>query len=179
MLLAHRKSKVQFQKVRHDEKQFKGGKKKKTCNDGTAEQKRKSLEKNDFNMKYVLWRKLQNGGCRRAETEARSPRSKTRERSHAGRESRAQASAEVLAGAIFGCHLSRPGHRRRLAFEGPGPSQAFYSLSSLQNEGQGGSGDLQATRLQADPILSADTSAAPFPDTKGCLVCLTVILGCK
>lgn len=69
--------------------------------------------------------------------------------------------------------------QRDAAFEGRGPSQAFYSLSSLQNEGQGGRGALQATRLQPDPILSADTMAAPFPDTEGCLAFLTVILGCK
>lgn len=46
--------------------------------------------------------------------EARSPWSKTREGSRPGRESRAQVSAEVLAGADPGCHLSRPGHRGSL-----------------------------------------------------------------
>lgn len=45
--------------------------------------------------------------------ESRSPWSKTREGGHTGRESRAQVSAEVLAGADPGCHLSRPGHRGR------------------------------------------------------------------
>ncbi|KAL0605992.1 hypothetical protein AAY473_022591, partial [Plecturocebus cupreus] len=34
-----------------------------------------------------------------------------------------------------------------------------------------------ADRLQPDPILSADTTAAPFPDTEGRLAFLTVILG--
>lgn len=40
----------------------------KSCNDGTAIQyKEKSLEKNDFNTKYVFRRKQCRGGCRRTE----------------------------------------------------------------------------------------------------------------
>lgn len=53
-------------------------------------------------------------GDRRVEAEARSPWSKTKEDGHAGRESWAQVSAEILTGADSGCVLSRPGHRGML-----------------------------------------------------------------
>ena len=117
MLLAHRITKEHFQKIQHYEKkkrQFKG---KMT---GTMELqcsiKKKSLGKNDFNMKYVLRGKQCSGGT----WESRASSQKAVERNQRGRprwrEVPAQAAAELLAGKSFS-GPSRFGHKGMLLLE--------------------------------------------------------------
>lgn len=57
------------------------------------------------------------GLCGRAEPEARSLWSKTKEDGHAGEKSLAQAAAELLAGKNFSHGLSRFGHKGMLLLE--------------------------------------------------------------
>lgn len=120
-----------------------------------------------------------NGGSRSAEAEARSPWSKIKKGHHAGRESWVQVSVEVVAGVDSECGPSRPGHRGMLLWKALAllrPSTPFPVFKTRVNK----AGEpCRGSRLQPDPVLSADTMAAPFPDTEGRLAFLTVILSCK
>lgn len=136
----------------------------------SIQHEKKSLQKNDFNMKYVLWRRQCSGRRRRAKSEARSLWSKTREDGHAGGESWAQVAAEELAGKTFRCGLSSPGHEGMLIWK------PFWGLLLPFQSWKWGlrSWVSFAGRLQPDPVLSADTMAAPFSDTKSRLAFFTL-----
>ena len=118
MLLAHRITKEHFQKIQHYEKKKRDSLKVKwlerwNCN---AALKKKSLGKNDFNMKYVLRGKQCSGGT----WESRASSQKAVERNQRGRprwrEVPAQAAAELLAGKSFS-GPSRFGHKGMLLLE--------------------------------------------------------------